>query len=1546
MFRTTKRLDSAILWLGVAVLSTGTGCMEERAPINRVQPDYIDKTDFIPVQYGLLTKGGTPDTVTPQIIAREPVFYTQTTLIAKPTSTGYTGLTSYSENEKVRWELTEDTLVARRAYEYVQGAPGGASAIGQNVQTGDVIAAYKITSHFDIRRDYNSTTGEELNVVNENTTDRPWYQRRFARVDWSQNLITGYNSPIFEQDVGQVKMEPVPIFVNTPNDPNAPVFVYSQQADKRQLDYFDVVNKAILHPESVYFDPDYPEVPVCWFGEGETDCAPSEVTFRVAFSRVDPTRDYEPASLTEPLPNENGTVPNIPHLNMSRFGFFDSARIGFDQQQHATLDTKRMHYAARHNLWVHHHALVFGDDTVVGCNVDADCGKLASSACHIGNTAADGQHRGKCAPLAYHHLQDDISCTGDSDCRQYSDVGGVSRSATCDGATHTCGEHMVRCSTDGDCYGIDPQSTCDLAIASTRADNRGLCLMPFRQRQVRAIPYHESNNYPDYMQPVTETIVQEWNSAFVEAVTSARRHECEIQMKVDPTTTDLASNPCNSPSVTGLDPNLGADAKFIYIGCHSPVWGTAAGPGQHTADEVTNAHNNGWDLPSCGAQGTAARLGDLRYNMIGAITDHDAQGYWGLANIAADPETGEMVAGRGAVWQTITDYYASYLVQLVRLLNNDIDATTFSDGANLVSAMKQVGTGQMISDQVLDAPMREADAFTKVTAAKQALDKLRLPDAGWFSKSGIPLFSKTVGQPGALALAQQRLLQGRVLGDGTSRGAQRLAALKGTNLEGMLMNLDQARIAATSTPDDSAALPATLEAASPMRRQSPAFRKVMNKFKMRLQAYQCAMEAAFSDDMLLGLAQRLATGSPIMKSDPDDAPVAFGRDWNFQLPDGTTDYKLMQLYASQFIHHGVLAHELGHSVGQRHNFTASADAINYNDNYWKVRGKGHPKGLRPRYEYVNDSADGKYYSKEEIAGRVDEWAYSSVMDYKGLNEDAHGIGRYDYAFVKNGYVNMVEAFKTVADKDGAITYSSNVAGSGQSTPIDLRDWAKNQTTGKLHGMHYVQIPDIFGKNSDGTPNIGKSNRYEVFLRETSSTSIPGWGDPEFTNTTADGHVLVPYRFDSDERAGLVWQCQRYDAGADAYESLHYVSQHMLDYYFVNSYARLRTGFNIGSYINRLWGRYVDQLHQTAQLSAFDLIEYADFLSDVPGFDNYLTDPKEYGGFVNHAAMNLAADAFVALVTMPEMGAHAKEAQFDGSSFLTPSYRGNVTIAINDGRAFESDWRNDVGFWWYDELNRAGAYYDKVIALEALTDPELMLLQRDTPTDIRLFQLSFYTMYPGQVMRLFGGLMSEDVVDFAPIYSTKDKTITRTHLTNLSLPPGTGTGQSGRVFDSTHVALDPQVHFTIQLWSAILGMAEFPATFDQTYMDYSRMWVDGSTEAVNITDPDKNTVSFTDPFTHLTYRAVHVGTGANEAGAVVGPSSYVHPETGTVANEAGVAAKMLLHLRDIEALRQQALKTGDTATATSLQTQEQKYLDLVNVSRDLTKYLGQGYIATP
>ena len=49
-----------------------------------------------------------------------------------------------------------------------------------------MLYVFRIEKHFDIRRAYNPSTGEEYNVIEENAIDQPWYSRGYMRVDWSR----------------------------------------------------------------------------------------------------------------------------------------------------------------------------------------------------------------------------------------------------------------------------------------------------------------------------------------------------------------------------------------------------------------------------------------------------------------------------------------------------------------------------------------------------------------------------------------------------------------------------------------------------------------------------------------------------------------------------------------------------------------------------------------------------------------------------------------------------------------------------------------------------------------------------------------------------------------------------------------------------------------------------------------------------------------------------------------------------------------------------------------------------------------------------------------------------------------------------------------------------------------------------------------------------------------------------------------------------------------------------------------------------------------
>src|SRR5688572_24806926 len=167
-----RHLRAGVVAGVVAALSAG--CAQERAPINRVQADALSKSFFV----GDLHNN-----------ADDPEFWTQGSIIDVGYGASQDGLftSTYAQAvARVKWSITENMLLARLSYERIAGSDGKGAGPASN--DGQVVAAYRIISHFDIRNDYNPSTGEEFNVVVENSADRAWYDREYFRVDWSQNL--------------------------------------------------------------------------------------------------------------------------------------------------------------------------------------------------------------------------------------------------------------------------------------------------------------------------------------------------------------------------------------------------------------------------------------------------------------------------------------------------------------------------------------------------------------------------------------------------------------------------------------------------------------------------------------------------------------------------------------------------------------------------------------------------------------------------------------------------------------------------------------------------------------------------------------------------------------------------------------------------------------------------------------------------------------------------------------------------------------------------------------------------------------------------------------------------------------------------------------------------------------------------------------------------------------------------------------------------------------------------------------------------------------
>jgi Met-zincin len=323
-------------WLALALLAVG--CAQSNGDVNRVQPNVTKKTDLLDGQW-----------------------YFRNTVTYTPFNTQFTYPGQTGVMEKLVWEIQETALVGYRSYPYTLGVdptidPGskvsGTTAkrcdakgvcVGGQKYYGAPVVAFPIVSHFDIQRGYNPATGEQTNVIAENSTDRPWNEREYIRVSWSANLLNkmaGVNFGTVQNAVGGSSNNN---WIQ-PNEPGSdptdwPTSEYEDRNNDGvpELVYFDVTGRYVANPD-MYFIDGWGSVPACWFRSGVYDCSSSEIHVRTSLAKVDPiaTQDYEPLQYDNSL--------------MTLFGFFRTERLNWDKK-FGYNDSAVVRLANRHRVW-------------------------------------------------------------------------------------------------------------------------------------------------------------------------------------------------------------------------------------------------------------------------------------------------------------------------------------------------------------------------------------------------------------------------------------------------------------------------------------------------------------------------------------------------------------------------------------------------------------------------------------------------------------------------------------------------------------------------------------------------------------------------------------------------------------------------------------------------------------------------------------------------------------------------------------------------------------------------------------------------------------------------------------------------------------------------------------------------------------------------------------------------------------------------------------------------------------------------------------------
>ena len=146
---------------------------------------------------------------------------------------------------------------------------------------------YEIKEHFDIKREYNPATGEETNVISENTTDRPWNQRQHMRLDWGENQVLGDTDAVAEAAAAlrgkkvssghAIGQNEDPLF-----NPNRPIF---------RRDYIDFSHKETRASRLSGLATGC-SAPMTRSDRGS--CGAAEITFRNSLLPVPEVSEYEP----------------------------------------------------------------------------------------------------------------------------------------------------------------------------------------------------------------------------------------------------------------------------------------------------------------------------------------------------------------------------------------------------------------------------------------------------------------------------------------------------------------------------------------------------------------------------------------------------------------------------------------------------------------------------------------------------------------------------------------------------------------------------------------------------------------------------------------------------------------------------------------------------------------------------------------------------------------------------------------------------------------------------------------------------------------------------------------------------------------------------------------------------------------------------------------------------------------------------------------------------------------------------------------------------
>jgi len=1397
----------------LAVLGAGTafgGCGDNQPPINQVGVNVLEKSTLSGSWY-----------MTEQMIDFD----------YEAAGLGFVGEISQDGTgggmARIRWVIDEQMLYAYRDYLATEDAqnPMGTPAPEQGWTSflGQPVAAYRISSHFDIRRDYNTLNGEETNTIVEQTTDHRWWERRFMRVDFSRNLIAAWygTSNDLTELFGQVRREPADIMVQSNSDfplEWRPQFLrmgcatpmstdcsmgdqlYARDYDPGQLYSMSFVTQQLLSPGSITY-PGYGTFPYCGeANQGLPECASVVVAVRTSFLRVSETRQYDPLQFSDDL--------------FDRAGYFRLERNTYD------------------------HAVA------TGCPAQTDqTSCTAVPGCAWSGTACTGGNG--------HTDAGDIAW-GDTDFRNYGafrfNLWHEWRDAT--GAAVPYTARTVRpihwfTSRELPSHLVMP------AFQSVSEWNAVL-MGVVRQRQGHALPTfarqacqtEDPAGYcycqQDPSDPATTlnpTCAGRYDP-FARPVAANGDYDCWVGFGApgaEQTLAELRGTP-NDPEPDWSGAGVTRGSFDRWYGAHMV--------GAECADILSV---NGCNLGAVHANGDTTEgldcqeRGDIRFSLL-SFVDQPGTPFLGVAQFRADPVTGELFGADANIGGPALNTYRTRALQQYDLINGRLSDQEFFTGEDVRAYLEATNH--------VDLP-----APPRIDFSVAGMEGLPAIDGAGVSAELEARMSR------AMARAEQ--LQGP-----EGRAAiysDRIHALAGTEIESRLLDNDETFVLSglNIRPDGTVGSLGSdfLDIASPFRGGLEASLDRATQEMGRESLAGMHMPNAFIDDSVMWYVNQA------------------------QLAHWTRAH--VEFDIDRRLYRETEVHEMGHCHGLRHDFGGSADSNNYPAEYYNIaRAYPLPNPASfdmgaPGFDAAEQQAYQTAYTaarhQRELAG-IDAWMSSSVMDYTGAwYERITGSAAHDWMAIGLGYGQLVDIYhnapgadhQTLANVNPATTpreYATYYQGGGSCSTDD--DCAYSTGGSRAADLTSANTGGNLTQHCVANPNVGSQRVCSNFDDDAAALVA--------TLSDASEYIPVSYRYCEDYRWITRTQpwCNQFDEG-DSFREMVRNAQEAYDRsYIFTGFRRYRRTFDTNGYVNNLLRYWWPLMNIQQNLVYRYQSEGAAFRAQTGawGFqDEFLATAD----ILNYFARVMSSPAVGTYTYNNGYGRYMRCPPGQGCS-NDPNETGNLHIDLGQGRFYYSIYQS--GLTGINRVERIGVFIDKIYAMLLMTARGLSAFYGPDA----VYYTNMYDLFPSEINQLFGGMIGDQPQQYMPRVTCSasgafpvcnDPQLVYMNIYRGDCATGAPAGHCfpDPVTDTYNPATHPGLYILdggagvlLQSYAAIFGLQNFPVYNDTTFETQTFLCVEGEGDCQAATGVEGvNYVRYTSPRLSQSYLAWQVDPNSSQ-----------------------------------------------------------------------------------